>query len=148
LGRRTLPWLSIEKIHQNEIDIFDPKSFLEHLPGHDVAICTLGAGQPSKMGKEAFVKIDKLAVIDFDRLSIFQPSMIITSNNRYGFLQGILLGVWPLLSKLLLGGLHKYRGIPVAPLGNAIAKNVLNHHQGFETLHWEKIRELGEGKGL
>jgi uncharacterized protein YbjT (DUF2867 family) len=191
LGRRTLPGFSIEKVRQKEIDIFDPKSFMELLPCHDVAICTLGVGQPSKMGKEAFLKIDKLAVIDFakackeadvrhfellgsvganpnsrsfylrskgelakalqaldfERLSLFQPSVIITPHNRYGFSQGILLGVWPLLSPLLLGGLRKYRGIPVASLGKAIANNVLNHNQGFETLHWDNIRGLAEGTG-
>ncbi|MGB5369363.1 MAG: NAD(P)H-binding protein [Flavobacteriaceae bacterium] len=189
LGRRAIPKFSTEKVHQKIIDVFDPKSYLELLPGHDVAICTLGVGQPSKMGKDEFVKIDKLAVIDFakackkagirhfqllgsvganpnsssfylrskgelakalqavdfDRLSIFQPSMIITPNNRYGFLQGIMLRVWPLLSPLLLGGLRKYRGIPVASLGKAIAKNVLINNKGFETLHWNKIRELAEG---
>ncbi len=189
LGRRAIPELSVEKVLQKVIDIFDPKSYLELLPGHDVAICTLGVGQPSKMGKDEFVKIDKLAVIDFakackkagvrhfellgsvganpnsssfylrskgelakalqaldfDRLSIFQPSMIITANNRYGFLQGIMLRVWPLLSPLFLGGMRKYRGIPVASLGKAIANNVLNHNQGFETLHWDKICGLADG---
>ena len=65
LGRRTISGFSIEKVRQKEIDIFDPKSYVELLPGHDVAICTLGVGQPSKMGKDEFVKIDKLAVIDF-----------------------------------------------------------------------------------
>ncbi|MGB5274684.1 MAG: hypothetical protein WBN39_11565, partial [Flavobacteriaceae bacterium] len=152
--------------------------------------CTLGVGQPSKMGKDEFVKIDKLAVIDFakackkagvrhfellgsvganpnsssfylrskgelvaairlldfERLSIFQPSMIITPTNRYGISQGILLRIWPLLSPLLFGGLRKYRGIPAASLGKAIAKNVLNQGKGFETLHWNKIRELAEGE--
>ncbi len=186
LGRRTISGLSFEKVHQKEIDIFDSKSYVELLPGHDVAICTLGVGQPSKMGKEEFVKIDKLAVIDFakackkagvrhfellgsvgaksnsssfylrskgelvaalrlldfERLSIFQPSMIITPTNRYGISQGILLRIWPLLSPLLFGGLRKYRGIPVASLGKAIAKNVLNQGKGFETLHWNKICEL------
>ena len=29
------------------------------------AICTLGVGQPSKMSKEEFLKIDKQAVLDF-----------------------------------------------------------------------------------
>ncbi len=189
LGRRTISGFSIEKVRQKEIDIFDPKSYVELLPGHVVAICTLGVGQPSKMGKDEFVKIDKLAVIDFakackkagirhfellgsvganpnsssfylrskgelvaalqvldfERLSIFQPSMIITPTNRYGISQGILLRIWPLLSPLLLGGLRKYRGIQVASLGKAIAKNVLNPSKGFETLHWNKIRELAEG---
>jgi uncharacterized protein YbjT (DUF2867 family) len=190
LGRSTVPDITVEKVHQREIDIFDPKSYLELLPGHDVAICTLGVGQPSKMGKDEFVKIDKLAVIDFAKackkagvshfellgsvgahpdsssfylrskgelvealkaldfycLSIFQPSMIITPTNRYGLTQGILLRVWPLLSRLLLGGLRKYRGIAVATLGNAISKNVLIQKKGFETLHWDQILELAEGK--
>lgn len=38
---------------------------MSYLGGHNVAICTLGVGEPSKVSKEEFVKIDKTAVVDF-----------------------------------------------------------------------------------
>ena len=65
LGRRALEGLSDDHIHHRVIDIFDPSSYQAFLPGHRTAICTLGVGQPSKLSKDDFVKIDKLAVLSF-----------------------------------------------------------------------------------
>lgn len=186
LGRSIVPNISTKKVHQKEINIFDPNSYQEILPGHTTAICTLGVGQPSKISKDDFLKIDKLAVIDFatackkagvghfellgsvgansksssfylrikgelvnelkalnfERLSIFQPSMILTPTNRYGISQGIILKIWPLLKPLLLGGLRKYRGVPVEMLGKAIAANIVSDNKGMETLHWDEFYKL------
>lgn len=186
LGRRTIPNISSKKVHQKEINIFDSKSYQELLSGHTTAICTLGVGQPSKIPKEDFLKIDKLAVIDFaiackkagvhhfellgsvganaksssfylhtkgelvnelkalnfERLSIFQPSMILTPTNRYGVSQGIILKVWPLLKPLLFGGLRKYRGVKVEMLGKAIAANMVSDNKGMEILHWDDFNRL------
>jgi uncharacterized protein YbjT (DUF2867 family) len=83
-----------------------------------------------------------IAALGFARFSIFQPSMILTPQNRYGLSQGIMLVVWPWLSHLLVGGLKKYRGIKVTELGSAIAKNVQSQSTGNETLHWPEIAEL------
>ena len=186
LGRHSIPDISNSYIHQKEINIFDSNSYLKLLSGHHTAICTLGVGQPSKISKDDFVKIDKLAVIDFaseckkagvrhfellgsvgansnsssfylrtkgelvnelkalnfERLSIFQPSLIITPTNRYGFSQAVILRVWPFLKPILLGGLRKYRGIPVELLGKAIAVNILINKKGLETLYWDEFYEL------
>ena len=153
------------------------------LKGNNTAICTLGVGEPSKMSKEEFVKIDKTAVLDFaieckkagvehfellasvginpkstsfylrtkgelveelkalnfKRLSIFQPSMILTPTNRYGISQWIFLRVWPLLNPVLIGGLRKYRGVRVDILGKAIAKNILKEATGYEVLQWDNF---------
>lgn len=65
LGRRPAENIVGQSILQHEIDIFSPKSYEPFLKGHNIAICTLGVGQPSKMSKEEFVKIDKDAVLDF-----------------------------------------------------------------------------------
>lgn len=65
LGRRAAENVVGESVVQYEIDIFSPKSYESFLNGHGTAICTLGVGQPSKMSKEEFVKIDKNAVLDF-----------------------------------------------------------------------------------
>lgn len=186
LGRRTVDGIDEPRIHQHKIDIFDPSTYDGLLEGHDVAICTLGVGQPSKVSKEEFIKIDKKAVLDFatacknagvthfellssvginsksstlylrvkaelvdelnalnfERLSIFQPSMILTPTNRYGISQGIVLFLWPLLKPLLLGGLKQYRGIPVEKLGSAIANNVFTNGSGLEYLKWDDFQTL------
>lgn len=65
LGRRDLEGITSDKVQQHHIDIFKPESYSSLLSGHQVAICTLGVGQPSKMSKEQFIKIDKDAVYDF-----------------------------------------------------------------------------------
>ncbi|MEZ5040822.1 MAG: NAD(P)H-binding protein [Saprospiraceae bacterium] len=192
LGRRPLSDLPDPKsiVHQHQIDIFDTSTYQHLLPGHHIAICTLGVGQPSKTSKADFIKIDKLAVLDFatackkagirhfellasvginansssfylrtkgelveeltalqfERLSIFQPSMILTPNNRYGLLQGLTLFIWPLLHPLLLGSLRQYRGIPVDVLGKAMAINILGNKTGVERLSWDDFWRLAERK--
>ena len=65
LGRRPLEGLSGDQIHQHGIDLSETDSYQAFLHGHQAAICTLGVGQPSKMSKDDFVKIDKVAVLAF-----------------------------------------------------------------------------------
>lgn len=65
LGRRPLQGLTGDHVHQHVIDVFDSSSYEAHLPGHQAAICTLGVGQPSKMSRADFVRIDKEAVLEF-----------------------------------------------------------------------------------
>jgi hypothetical protein len=86
--------------------------------------------------------VEELKALNFDRLSIFQPSMILTPNNRYGFSQGVLLNIWPLLKIFLIGGLRKYRGIKVEKLGEAIAKNIFTIRPGEEYLVWDDFQIL------
>jgi len=189
LGRRPVEGLAGGAIEQHVIDIFAPSSYRDLLAGHDTAICALGVGEPSKMSKAEFVRIDRDAVLDFaaackqagvrhfellgaagasatsssfylrtkgeledglkalgfERLSLFQPSMILTPTNRYGLLQAIMLFAFPLLDPVLVGSLRKYRGIRVDRLGAAIAMNVLRDAQGVETLHWDDFMKLSGG---
>ncbi len=128
LGRRKLDVADNGKLHQQIVDVSDSGTYESFITGYDTAICTLGVGEPSKVSKEDFVKIDKTAVLDFatvckekgvkhfqllssigvsstsssfylrtkgeliealealnfERLSVFQPSMILTPTNRYG----------------------------------------------------------------
>ncbi|MBB1438554.1 NAD(P)H-binding protein [Shewanella sp. SG41-4] len=65
LGRRPVENIVGESIIQHQIDIFSPTSYASFIAGHDTAICALGVGQPSKMTKQEFIKIDKDAVLDF-----------------------------------------------------------------------------------
>lgn len=186
LGRRPLQDAADRCIVQHKIDIFEPATYRDIVHERQAAICTLGVGQPSKMDKELFLKIDKLAVLEFaaackeagirhfellgsvgsssssrsfylrskgelvgslralnfERLSIFQPSMILTPTNRYGLSQAVTLFLWPLLKPILIGGLRKYRGIPVEQLGKAMALNLLEHKSGQEILHWDDFISL------
>ena len=186
LGRRPAEGLAGGPIEQHVIDILAPASYQDLLAGHRTAICALGVGEPSKMSKAEFVRIDRDAVLDFaaackqagvrhfeilgsvganatsfsfylrtkgqleealkalgfERLSLFQPSMILTPTNRYGVLQAITLFTFPFLRPLLAGPLRKYRGIRVDRLGAAIAMNVLQDARGVETLHWDDFMRL------
>ena len=186
LGRNIISNLNVDFVEQHQISISDSSSYIDHVQGHTTAICTLGVGEPSKISKEEFVKIDKTAVLDFavackkvgvnhfellasvginakspsfylrtkgelvealkelnfDRLSIFQPSMILTPTNRYGMVQAITLKVWPLLNPVLIGPLRKYRGILVQVLGQAMAKNIFIEGEAFEILQWDEFYTL------
>ncbi len=189
LGRRPLEGIPGDHIIQRVIDVFDPTSYEAFLPGHTVAICTLGVGEPSKISRDEFVRIDKLSVLafasscrdvgvrhfellgsvgahshsrpfylrtkgeleeglkdlDFGRLSLVRPSLIITPDNRYGLLQALTLIVWPRLQPGLVGRLRKYRGIAVGRLGQAMAVNLREPGTGVEVLHWDAIERLARG---
>jgi uncharacterized protein YbjT (DUF2867 family) len=186
IGRRALDGFNGSVVEQHVADVFDPESYATWLSGHDVAICTLGVGQPSEVTKEEFVRVDKTAALDFAiackaagvghfelfssafaspdasshylrtkgelehalealafvRLSVFQPSMILTPKNRYGAGQAVMLAVWPMLSPLLIGSLRKLRGIRVDELGRAMAKNIFANASGVERLNWSEIKAL------
>lgn len=88
--------------------------------------------------------IDELISLDFESLSIFQPSMILTPTNRYGFTQYLTLKIWPKLNFILRKKLRKYRGIRVEILGKAIANNVFLHKQGVEYLQYDDFLNLQE----
>lgn len=85
---------------------------------------------------------DAICVMGFERVSFFEPSMILTPTNRYGMGQAVLLAAWPTVSRLLHGALRKYRGITVEQLGQAMARNAVTKGQGIETLHWDQFQTL------
>lgn len=86
--------------------------------------------------------IDELVKLNFDRLSVFQPSMILTPENRYGFTQYLILKIWPKLDFLLRKGLRKYRGVKVEILGRAITNNVFLEKDGVEYLQNDAFIKL------
>ena len=134
LGRRPATNVAGKAVSQHVIDIFEPSSYEGILEGHRAAIYALGVGQPSKVSKDEFVRIDHDAVLafatsckrasvqhfellsavgvnatsasfglrtkgkleealkelNFERLSLFHPSMIVTPTNRYGIAQAIV----------------------------------------------------------
>lgn len=82
---------------------------------------------------------EAITALGFERVSFFQPSMILTPTNRYGVSQALLLAAWPVVSQCMHGGLRKYRGIAVDTLGRAIAKNAVTSGQGVEVLQWSQF---------
>jgi uncharacterized protein YbjT (DUF2867 family) len=89
--------------------------------------------------------VEALEALKFDRLSIFQPSLIITPTNRYGLSQGIVLKLWPRLHFMMQGKAQKYRGIKVEALGKAIANNTLTAGFGKEYLYYVQFKNLIKG---
>jgi uncharacterized protein YbjT (DUF2867 family) len=83
-----------------------------------------------------------LIALGFERLSIFQPSMILTPTNRYGCLQGLTLVVWPWLNPVLRGSWQAYRGVKVSTLGAAIARNAQVRGEGVELIQWRDFQDL------
>lgn len=83
-----------------------------------------------------------LKALEFDRLSLFHPSMILTPENRYGISQAITLAVWPLLKPILIGPLKKFRGVKVTRLGASIANNALRPKTSpIEVLEWDDFQK-------
>ncbi len=85
---------------------------------------------------------DALIATGFRRLSIFEPSMILTPTNRYDWKQGLILALWPKLAPLLAGSLKIYRGVRVETLGAAMAHNIVRAGDGVEILRWPQFQAL------
>ncbi len=131
--------------------------------GIDVAFCTLGVGQPSKVSKEEFWKVDveyassfaklcaqsgvkyfnllssadanpdskvhylkakgilqdRIINLGFKGTFLFQPSLLVTDEPRYGILQNLTQLTFPLISNFLP---NRYHEIHVKDLGKAMFK--------------------------
>ncbi len=82
--------------------------------------------------------------LEFARLSLFQPSMILTPQNRYGWTQGLMLAVWPRLHGLMRGGWTRFRGVMVRTLGRAIARQAVTPTgPALWRLQWSEMQALG-----
>lgn len=46
------------RLERRVVDVLDPGQYAGFLPGHGVAFCTLGIGEPSKVSKEEFRRVD------------------------------------------------------------------------------------------
>jgi uncharacterized protein YbjT (DUF2867 family) len=113
----------------------------------------LGAVASNSKSKYKYLRtkgelVDGLKALTFERLSIFQPSMILTPTNRYGIGQAITLKVWPVLHGLMHRGWRQYRGIKVEKLGAAMANNVTVAGQGTELLHYDDFLQRCSSQGL
>jgi uncharacterized protein YbjT (DUF2867 family) len=82
---------------------------------------------------------DAIGRLGFARTTTFQPSMLITPENRYDWKQAVLLKLWPVVSLLLHGPLEKYRGVTVEKLGHAMARHLATDGKGNEVLQWREF---------
>ncbi len=68
IGRRPVPIDNPPaKLTQQVVDLEAPASYQALLAGHEVAICTLGVGQPSKLPRAEVWKVEVDYVMDFAR---------------------------------------------------------------------------------
>ena len=190
LARREFYLPERDRETRHVVDTVNPVTYAHLLPGHDVAICTLGIGQPTQVPREEFDRVDYGAVLDFARacrsagvqhfvllgsvsanpssssfylkskgalrdainqlgfasVSTFQPSMILTPQNRYGAMQGVMLVLWPIVSHLMIGPLSKFRGIGVDTLGQAIAQQAVRQPHSNAVFHWAEIMSLVQSR--
>jgi uncharacterized protein YbjT (DUF2867 family) len=87
---------------------------------------------------------DAIAAMGFERFSVFQPAMILTPQNRYGFSQAVMLALWPVISPLMMGGLNKFRGNRIGDLGRAMAQDIVLPGKGTVVFHWAEIENLAK----
>jgi uncharacterized protein YbjT (DUF2867 family) len=90
---------------------------------------------------------ERVKALDFQRTSFFQPSMLLTPENRYGVTQALTLAVWPKIGWALVGGLRRYRGITVEDLGRAIALNAARSGEGVATYTWDDFQAILRAAG-
>jgi uncharacterized protein YbjT (DUF2867 family) len=65
LARRPIPTPHRLGLKCHVVDTVDPATYSAYLPGHSVAICTMGVGEPSKVSKAEFKRVDHDAVLAF-----------------------------------------------------------------------------------
>ncbi len=161
-----------------EVEAWEPAG------GCEAAFCTMGVGQPKKVSREEFWRVDveyagafargcKAAgvrhmslltsvganyrsrvyylrvkgtvetayqALGFQRLSLFRPSLLATSQVRYGYSDWLLQRVVPRVSWMFPS---RYREIRVEDLGRAMRLNAEGEARGpVEILHYEEMRAL------
>jgi uncharacterized protein YbjT (DUF2867 family) len=65
LVRRPFTPTASAKLTLHIVDVLKPDTYQDLLAGHDVAICTLGVGEPSKASFDEFKRIDFDGPLDF-----------------------------------------------------------------------------------
>ncbi len=112
---------------------------------HFSSLGSVGANRKSKVFYLRIKGQLEQALIDlqFERVSLFRPSMILTPKNRYGVAQALTLRFYPWLNPLLVGGAKQFRGIKVEELGKAMARNACSAASSpVEFLAWPQFQIL------
>ena len=85
---------------------------------------------------------DSLRALNFRRLSLCRPSFIVTPTARFGMQEAIVQAIWPLLTPFMAGRFRIYRGIPIAQLGCAMARNIRGDKSGTDILFYDDLVAL------
>lgn len=84
---------------------------------------------------------EALKSLGFEDLGIYRPGMIVAERADRRWVESALFPLLPLIDALLVGGLSKYRSIPVDTLAAAIAKFGGSQGSGCRILHWREMAQ-------
>jgi uncharacterized protein YbjT (DUF2867 family) len=76
----------------------------------------------------------------FKQTFFFQPSMLMTDQNRYDWVQGLALKVLPVIDHALIGPMNKFRSIHVRDLGWCMALNAVREFNEGSSAHLRRLR--------
>lgn len=82
---------------------------------------------------------DALKALGFADLAIFRPGMIIAERADRRWAESMLFPLLPVVDKLMMGALAKYRSIPVESLAKAIAAFSSQQGSGIKTHYWQDM---------
>lgn len=84
-----------------------------------------------------------LKLIGFEKLNIYQPSLLDGDRKESRFLERMIIGVMRTLNPILVGGLKKYRSIKIEKVANAMIKQANISTQGIHVFPSDEIEKLG-----
>lgn len=82
---------------------------------------------------------EALKTLDFADLGIYRPGMIVAERTDRRWAESLLFPALPLLDKVMIGGLAKFRSIPVETLAAAIAAFSMQRGCGTRIHHWQDM---------
>jgi|694.fasta_scaffold23184_7 uncharacterized protein YbjT (DUF2867 family) len=82
---------------------------------------------------------DALKALGFADLGIYRPGMIVAERAERRWAESLLFPALPLLDKVMIGGLAKFRSIPVETLAAAIAAFSRQRGCGTRIHHWQDM---------
>ena len=82
---------------------------------------------------------EALKALGYPALSIFRPAMIVAERADRRWAESMLFPLLPLADRLMVGGLSKFRSIPVETLARAIAVLGCRAGEGTMTHYWQDM---------
>lgn len=82
---------------------------------------------------------EELETLGFSELGLYRPAMIVAERADRRWVESMLFPLLPLIDLLLVGGLSKYRSIPVETLAKAIARFSTQKATGCSTRYWPEM---------
>ncbi len=82
---------------------------------------------------------EALKALGFADLGIFRPGMIVARREDRRWAESLVIPLLPLLDPLMIGGLARYRSIPVETLARAIAAFSRQQGTGCRTHYWRDM---------